>query len=115
MNETYFVTQNVQMRQLYPEVRGDVWLVVTSQQPNLTVHLSIYLATCSQCTFSAPNMFVGLSRGRVDDSSFFEYLVHFVFCQLSFIVLFPFLIKDYHILFIIIVFWLGCDRPSGLL
>ena len=30
-------------------------------------------------------------------------------------VLFPFLIKYYHILFIIIVFRLGCDRPSGLL
>ena len=47
--------------------------------------------------------------------SFFEYLVHFVFCQLNFIVLFPFLIKYYHILFIIIiiVFWLGCDRPTG--
>ena len=37
------------------------------------------------------------------------------FCQLNFIVLFPFLIKYYHILFIIIVFWLGCDRPSRLL
>ena len=34
------------------------------------------------------------------------------FCQLNFIVLFPFLIKYYHILFIIIVFWLGCDRTS---
>ena len=41
--------------------------------------------------------------------------VHFVFCQLNFIVLFPFLIKYYDILFIMIVFWLGCDRPSGLL
>ena len=41
--------------------------------------------------------------------------VHFVFCQLNFIVLFPFLIKYYHSLFIIIVFRLGCDRPSGLL
>ena len=41
--------------------------------------------------------------------------VHFVFCQLNFIVLFTFLTKHYHILFIIIVFWLGCDRPSGLL
>ena len=29
--------------------------------------------------------------------------------------LFPFLIKYYHILFIIIVFWLGFDRPTGLL
>ena len=36
--------------------------------------------------------------------------VHFVFCQLKFIVLFPFLIKYYHIFF-----WLGCDRLSGLL
>ena len=41
--------------------------------------------------------------------------VNFVFCRLNFIVLFPFLIKYYHIKFIIIVFWLGCDRPSGFL
>ena len=41
--------------------------------------------------------------------------VHFVFCQLNFIVLFPFVIKYCHILFIIIVFRLGCDKPSGLL
>ena len=34
---------------------------------------------------------------------------HFVFCQLNFIVLFPFLIKYYHILYIIIVFRLGSD------
>ena len=54
-----------------------------------------------------------MQRGRVDDLSFFEYLSPFVFCQLNFIVLFPFLIKYYHILFINIVFWLGCDRPSG--
>ena len=46
---------------------------------------------------------------------FSNIYVHFIFCQLSFIVLFQFLIKYYHILFIIIVFWLGCDRPSGLL
>ena len=46
---------------------------------------------------------------------FFEYLSPFCFCQLNFIVLFPFLIKYYHILFIIIIFRLGCDRPSGLL
>ena len=52
---------------------------------------------------------------RVDDLSFFEYLSPFCFCQLNFIVLFLFLIKYYHILFIIIVFWKGCDRPSGLL
>ena len=56
-----------------------------------------------------------ICRWRGDDLSFFEYLSPFFFCQLSFIVLFPFLIKYYHILFIIIVFWLGCDRPSGLL
>ena len=59
-------------------------------------------------------LLIEFHRGRVDDLSFFEYLSHFVFCQLNFIVLFPFLIKYYHILFIIIVFRLGCDRPSGL-
>ena len=47
--------------------------------------------------------------------SFFEYLRPFCFCQLNLIILFLFLIKYYHILFIIIVFWFGCDRPSGLL
>ena len=41
--------------------------------------------------------------------------VHFVFCSLNFIVLFPFLIKFYQIMFVIIVFRLGCYRPSGLL
>ena len=33
--------------------------------------------------------------------------VHFVFCKFNFIVLFPFLVNYYHILFIIIVFRLG--------
>ena len=46
---------------------------------------------------------------------FSDILVHFVFRQLNFIVLFPFFTKYYHILFIIIVFWLGCDKPSELL
>ena len=36
--------------------------------------------------------------------------VHFVFCSLNFIELYPFLIKYYHILFIIIVFRLGSDK-----
>ena len=55
---------------------------------------------------------MNINLGRMDDLSF---LVHFVFCQLNFIVLFPFLIKLYYILFVIIVFRLGCDRSSGLL
>ena len=40
-------------------------------------------------------------------------LVHFVFCYLNFIVLFPCLIKDCHILFIIIEFRLGSDISSS--
>ena len=40
--------------------------------------------------------------------------VNFVFYKLNFIVLFPNFIKCYHVMFIIIVFWLGNDRPSGL-
>ena len=48
--------------------------------------------------------------------SFFEYIKSILFfCQLNFIVLCPFLLKYFHILFIIIVFWLGSDRPSRLL
>ena len=38
----------------------------------------------------------------------------FVFYQLNFIVIFPSLIKYYHIMIIIFVFLLGCDRSSGL-
>ena len=53
-------------------------------------------------------------RGRVDDLSFFDYLSAFCFLLIEFHILFPFLINYYHIMFIIIVFWLGCDRPSGL-
>ena len=40
--------------------------------------------------------------------------VHFVLF-IEFIVLFPYLIKYYHIMFIIVVFSLGSDRPSRLL
>ena len=36
--------------------------------------------------------------------------VHFVFCQLNFIILFSFLIKYYHVLYVIIVFRLGSDK-----
>ena len=42
----------------------------------------------------------------------FRIFVNFVFCQLNFIVLFPFRIKYYHILFSIIVFRLGSDKLS---
>ena len=35
------------------------------------------------------------------------------FCKLNFIVRFSISIKYYHIMFIIIVFRLGCDMPSG--
>ena len=47
--------------------------------------------------------------------SFFDYLSPFCFLLIEFIVIFPFLIKFYQIMFIIIVFRLGCDRLSGLL
>ena len=43
---------------------------------------------------------------------FLNIYVHFVFCQLNFIVFFPFLIKYYHISFIIIVFRLVSDKLS---
>ena len=52
--------------------------------------------------------------GRVDDFSFFDCLSTFCFLLIEFVIFFPFPIK-YHIMFIFIVFWLGCDGPSGLL
>ena len=59
--------------------------------------------------------YIGHIRGGWMICHFSNISVHFVLCQLNFMVLFLFLIKNYHILFIIIVFWLGCDRPLGLL
>ena len=38
---------------------------------------------------------------------------YFSFCSLNFIVVFPYFIKYYHIMFSIIVFWLGWDRQTG--
>ena len=81
-------------------------LIICSNIVNLGGIRSLPAAIDSQILFCP---------GRVDDLSFFEYLNHFVFCQLNFIVLFPFLIKYYHILFVIILFCLGSDRLSGLL
>ena len=56
-----------------------------------------------------------ICRGRVDDLSFFEYLSPFCFLSIELHCSFSISYKYYHILFIIIIFWLGCDRPSGLL
>ena len=54
-------------------------------------------------------------RWRVDDLSFFKYLSSLCFSSIEFHCTFSISYKICHILFIIIVFWLGCDRPSGLL
>ena len=51
-------------------------------------------------------------QGWVDDLPFFEYLCPFCFLSIEFIVLFPFIIKYFHILFITIVFRLGSDKLS---
>ena len=45
----------------------------------------------------------------------FDFGSPFCFCLLNFIVLFPFFIKYYNIVFIIIVFRLGSDKPGFLL
>ena len=52
---------------------------------------------------------------RVDGLSFFEYLSPFCFLSIEFHRTFSIFIKHYHIMFIIIVIWLGCDRPTELL
>ena len=53
-------------------------------------------------------------RGRMDDSSFFHYLSPFCFLLIEFHCTFSI---SYKILCLlnVILFWLGCDRPSGLL
>ena len=58
---------------------------------------------------------VFFARGRVGYFHLSIVQVHFVFCRLNFIVPFPYLIKYYNIMFIIvIVFWFGSDKPAGL-
>ena len=48
--------------------------------------------------------------------SFFDHLSPFCFLLIEFHCTFSISYKNYNILFnIIIIFWFGCDRPSGLL
>ena len=58
---------------------------------------------------------ISVIRGWVDGLSSFDYLSPFYFLLIELHCTFPFLRKFYQIMFIIIVFRLGCDRPSGLL
>ena len=51
----------------------------------------------------------------MDDSSFFDYLSPFCFLSIEFNCTFSISYEILPYLFIIIVFRLGCDRPSGLL
>ena len=77
-------------------------------------HLTITMKLCSfrklryisyifRCSF----------RERGNDFSFFEYLSQFCFLLIEFYCTFSISYKYDHILLIIIVFWLGCDTPSG--
>ena len=54
-------------------------------------------------------------RGRVDDLWFFEYLSPFCLLLIEFLCIFSIPCKTLPYFVFIIVFWLGCDRPSGLL
>ena len=54
-------------------------------------------------------------RGRVDDLSLFEYLSPFCFLSIEFHSTFFISYKILPYFVIVIVFWLGCEGPSGLL
>ena len=73
------------------------------------------LAMAAVISSIQPHHCLSSIRGRMDDLSLFEYLSPFCFLSIEFHCAFSFLIKYYQILFIINLFWLGCDRPSGLL
>ena len=60
-------------------------------------------------------IFTDAPSGEVDDFFIFRLLKFICYCWLNFSIFFLFLIKYFHIMFIIIVFWVGCDRPSRLL
>ena len=53
-------------------------------------------------------------RGRVNDFLFFDCSSPFYFFKLNFIIIFPYLIKEYYIICINVVFRLGSDRPDFL-
>ena len=55
-----------------------------------------------------------IARGRADDLCFFDCFSPFCWLLIEFHCTFSISYK-YHIMFIIIVFRLGCDRPSGLI
>ena len=69
--------------------------------PNMSTYIKIYEYVLKYMSYLS-----------MEDGWFVEFKSIF-FGKLNFVVLFPFLIKYYYILFIILAFWLGCDRPSG--
>ena len=54
------------------------------------------------------------TRGRVDDSSFFDYLSTFCFLLIEYSFYFLNILSNTTILYLLLLFWLRCDRPSGL-
>ena len=85
------------------------WFAICCSVPYLVCFcLSNYIILCC--------VFYYITLGRVGDFSFFR-LFNSIFFFINWISLnfFPFLLKYYHIMFIIIGFWFGSDRPSRLL
>ena len=82
-----------------------------SDRPSGLLFLSCPLCFYPYSRLTSYHRLLFLDPGEGGWFVIFRIFKYFVYCQLNFIVLFPFRMK-YYILFIIIVFWLGCDRPS---
>ena len=95
-----FHVQASLIKWLWQAHNGEIWLCSSNEKTKLLVYI-----------FTS---FDSIYQGIVDDFSYFYCWSPFRFCKLNFIILFPLIIKYYYIMFIIIVFWLGRDRPSGL-
>ena len=58
---------------------------------------------------------VTIDAGRVDDLSFFKYYFRFCYLSIEFHCTFFHFLESITKLFLIVVFWLGCDSLSGLI
>ena len=77
---------------------------IAAERSNITIYHILYYRLCLEL--------LELIGGGWMICHFSIVQVHFAFCQSNFILLFPFLMKYYHILFIIIVFRLVSDKLS---
>ena len=122
INNVHSSVNRLKTNRLSPNISKTSYMIISNQKSALYIKIQETILTkVSTVKFLGVTLAENLNfkdhvnkdRGRVDDLSLIHYLSPFCLLLSEFHCIFPFLIKYYRSLFIIIVFWLGCDRPLG--